>query len=1001
MKINILFIAILSCSCSLYNAQNQKKQQVKTTLKPTKVEERWAGVEKRKQLKERSILKNLQFRNVGPTSMSGRVTDIDANPDNPNEFYVAYASGGLWYTQNSGNTFIPIFDHEAVMTIGDIAVDWNTGNIWVGTGESNSSRSSYSGMGVYKSSDKGKTWQNVGLKDTHHIGRIIINPNNANQVWVAAIGHLYSSNAERGVFKTDDGGKTWKKTLYINENTGAIDLEINPKNPKELYTSVWRRERKAWNFVEGGAESGIYKSTDGGENWSLITGASSGFPQGNTNGRIGLSIYPQNPDILYSIIDNQAKRPKKESVDADEKLTLDKAKIKNITKEDFLALDNNSINEYLDHEGFPERYNAQSIKQLLQEDKIKISDVYNYTHNGNDDLFDIEIEGAQVYRSNDAGKTWFKTHSIDLDGLYYSYGYYFGQIWVSPKDSEKIVIAGVPILISHDGGKTFKSIDRFNVHADHHALWFNPKNDKHFIVGNDGGINFTLDNGQTYVKCNPIPVGQFYSVDYDTEKPYNVYGGLQDNGVHWGPSTNKFDPEKGIFENGDQFKLLLWGDGMQVRTDWRDNTTVYAGFQFGNYFRMNKKTGERKYLEMPRDLGEDQLRFNWEAPFQISRHLQDVLYYGSQKVYRSYDKGDTWTRISEDLTRGYTNAGNIPYSSLTTIEESPRKFGILYAGSDDGLGHLSKDGGNSWEKVIDKASYWITMIQPSAHQDGRVYASLNGYREDHFSPYLMVSEDFGKTWAELGKDLPLEPINVIREDLVNENLLYVGTDNGLYLSFDRGKSFMSSNNRFLPQVAVHDIKIHHRERELIVATHGRSIYIANAKPLQNLTPENLNKPLIFDHLNNITYRKDWGKIYNKFVTKEDEEFPINFYTKDAGVATLKVLSPAGLLLKTLTHQADKGVNFFNYDMSIDENSVNQLKTEQKYSKKIRKSDDGKFYWIPGKYIFELSINGATEKREIEIKEASKIKPKDSVPQGNTSPGEFRNWRRSMGIKKVI
>ena len=230
MKINILFIAILSCSCSLYNAQNQKKQQVKTTLKPTKVEERWAGVEKRKQLKERSILKNLQFRNVGPTSMSGRVTDIDANPDNPNEFYVAYASGGLWYTQNSGNTFIPIFDHEAVMTIGDIAVDWNTGNIWVGTGESNSSRSSYSGMGVYKSSDKGKTWQNVGLKDTHHIGRIIINPNNANQVWVAAIGHLYSSNAERGVFKTDDGGKTWKKTLYINENTGAIDLEINPKN---------------------------------------------------------------------------------------------------------------------------------------------------------------------------------------------------------------------------------------------------------------------------------------------------------------------------------------------------------------------------------------------------------------------------------------------------------------------------------------------------------------------------------------------------------------------------------------------------------------------------------------------------------------------------------------------------------------------------------------------------------------------------------------------------
>lgn len=1003
MRILLSILFAIGFVPNLFSQNNtEKKEVVKTLLKPTPTEERWAGNDKRQKLIENSILKNLQFRNVGPTSMSGRVTDIDANPDNPNEFFVAYASGGLWYTNNSGNTFKPLFDHEAVMTIGDIAVDWKTGTIYVGTGESNSSRSSYSGMGIYKSTNQGKTWENVGLKDTHHIGRIVIHPTNPNIVWVASIGHLYSPNAERGIFKTTDGGKTWKKTLYINDNTGAIDLAINPQNPDEVYSTMWRRDRKAWDFKESGAESGIYKSTDGGDTWKSITDAGSGFPQGDKKGRIGIAIYPKNPNIVYAIIDNNAIRPKTKKDNPEEKPALDKAKVKVITKEEFLALDNKTIEEYLENEGFPARYTADNIKQQLRENKIKVGDIYAYTHNGNDDLFDIQIEGAQVYRSNNAGNTWFKTHEMDLDGMYYTYGYYFGQIWVAPNNPDKVIIAGVPILKSLDGGKTFKSIDRFNVHADHHAIWFNPKDDKHFINGNDGGINYTLDGGNSYVKCNPIPVGQFYSVDYDLEKPYNVYGGLQDNGVYYGPSTNKFDPKKGLFENGDNFKLLVGGDGMQVRADWRDNATIYAGFQFGNYFRINRKTGERKYIETPRDLGEDMQRFNWEAPFQISRHIQDVLYFGSQKVYRSYDKGDTWHKISEDLTRGYKNTGNVPYSSLTSIEESPLKFGVIYTGSDDGMGYLTKDAGNTWTKIIDKPGFWISMVQPSTHKEARVYASMNGYREDHFLPYLMVSEDFGKTWAEFGKELPNEPVNVIREDPQNENLLYVGTDNGLYISFDRGKTFMSSNNKFLPNVAVHDVKIHHRDHELLVGTHGRSIYIANAKTLQNLTQENLQKSLIFDQPNTgLTHNRNWGRIFNKFADKEDEQYPIHFYSKDAGTATLKVKSPAGLVLKSITHQADKGLNYFNYDMSIDESQVDALKTEMKYSKSVKKADDGKYYWISGKYVLELNINGATEKREVEIKDAKKTKARDAVPQGESTPGEWRQWRRNYGIKKVV
>ncbi len=984
MKISTLSLGLLLLTSGVYA---QKKNSVQIT--PTSAEMRWKGFEQRKKLSENSFFKNLEFRNIGPVSMSGRITDLDVNPENPNEFYAAYASGGLWYTNNSGTTFTPVFDREAVMTIGDIAVDWKKKTIWIGTGESNSSRSSYSGMGIYKSSDAGKTWQNVGLMDSHHIGKIIINPDNPDELWVAAVGHLYSSNNERGIFKTKDGGKTWKKTLFLNDVSGAIDVQINPKKPHELFAAIWHRERKASDFKESGKESGIYKSEDGGETWKLLTAQNSGFPFGETNGRIGLAIFPQNPEIMYAVLDNQAKRPRTEKEETVKKV-LDKAKIKNISREEFIDLDEKDINAYLDEEGFPDKYTAKKLKQLLKDNKIKIQDIYNYTHNGNDDLFDIEIQGAEVYRSDNGGKSWKKTNEKNLDGLYYTYGYYFGNIYVSPSNPEKVIIGGVPLLMSENGGKNFKKIDKDNVHADHHAIWINPNDDKMMINGNDGGINMTYDNGKSWKKVNPIPVSQFYSIDYDMAIPYRVYGGMQDNGVWYGSSTNKFDYEEGQFYDGDGFKFLMGGDGMQARVDWRDNETVYTGFQFGNYFRINTKTGDRKYLEMPREIGEDALRFNWESPIQISRHSQDIIYFASQNVYRSMDKGENWTKISQDLTRNQPQ-GNVPFNTITNIEESPEKFGLLYAGTDDGLVWISKDGGNSWTKIMDKVGLWVSQLEPSTHSESRIYASLNGYREDHFEPYLFVSEDFGKTWTSISAQLPLEPINVIREDPKNENLLYVGTDNGLYISIDRGKSWMNANNSKLPNVAVHDLKIHHRDGDLIVGTHGRSIYIADIKLFQKLTSENASKNLIIKDLNEVRYNKNWGKSYSNYEDIRAQKYTVQFINKESGLAILKILNEKDEVLRILEQNISAGINSFVYDLSID---AAKAKSEQK------KADDGKIYLLPSKYKAEICVNGTCEKRDFEVKE-TKPKTKREVPQGDTSPGEFKKWRREAGWKKTL
>ena len=491
--------------------------------------------------------------------MSGRVADIAVNPNDPTEFYVGYASGGLWHTNNNGTTFTPILDNTPTQNIGDIAVDWNSRTIWVGTGEKNSSRSSYAGIGVIKSENNGKTWEYLGLTDTHHVSRIVINPNNPNEVLVGVIGHLYSPNQERGIYKTVDGGKSWKKTLYINQDTGIIDLAVAPNNPKVIYAASWQRERKAWNFNGNGQHSAIYKSTDGGDSWSKIS-ENNGFPNGKGVGRIGLAVYDD--DTVYAFHDSQFRRQKDlDKTSSVEKPTTDKLTkegLKTMLTDDFLSLEDKKLTQYLKTNRFPKKYNAENVKKMVQKGAIKPRDLAKYLENANTLLFDTPVVGAEVFLTTNGGKTWEKTHKGHLDGVYYSYGYYFGEIRVDPQDKNGIYIMGVPILKSKDGGKTFKSISRENVHSDHQALWINPKRQGHLINGNDGGLNMSYDDGASWTKLNVPSVRQFYAIHADNQQPYHVYGGLQDNGV-W-TAVHNARINKSWHQSGKNPTQQLWAE---------------------------------------------------------------------------------------------------------------------------------------------------------------------------------------------------------------------------------------------------------------------------------------------------------------------------------------------------------------------------------------------------------------------------------------------------------
>ncbi len=806
---------------------------VQAQIKATSAQERLKSIDQRKQLLSRSTLNETGFRNIGPSVMSGRVVDIEVNPQDPTEFYVAYASGGLWQTKNNGQSFTSIFDSVDVLTIGDIAVNWQNRHIWVGTGEVNSSRSTYAGLGVYRSSNNGKSWEYLGLPESHHIGKIQLSAKDPNTAWVAVLGHLYSESKERGIYKTTDAGKTWNQTLAIDANTGAIDVDIDPSNEQILYAAMWYRTRTASNFEESGKTSGIYKSTDGGDKWTLISTPTSGFPSGDGVGRIGLAVYPKNPSIVYAIVDNNFHQPDTAMQKAADTSRYVLRDFKTLTVDQFLALDDRKLNAFLKspRNGIPAKYSAESIKKDVKSGKLAPNCIWDYLYDANTALFETPIYGAQVYRSDNAGLSWVKTHEKPLD-LYSTYGYYFGKVFVSPSNPDKIAITGVSVLLSTDGGKTFNAIGKENVHSDHHFVWMNGQRDSHMIIGNDGGCNITYDNGAHWFKANTPAVGQFYNIAIDMAKPYNVYGGLQDNGTWFGSSATKENYD--WYDNGhNPYTMIGGGDGMQVQVDWRDNKTVYSGSQFGFYSRQNLATKERKAVRPMRDLGEPAVRYNWQSPILLSRHNQDVFYFGSNKFHRSMSKGDSLVTLSTDLTTNPAQ-GDVPFGTTTTISESPIRFGLIYVGTDDGNVQVSKDGGNSFSLISQKLpkGLYVSRVIASKFNVARVYVTLNGYRNDHFNAYVYQSDDYGTTWKQIMKDLPTEPVNVIKEDAVAEQVLYVGTDGGLYVSLDGGNSSMAWTKGLPASVPVHDLEIHPRDHEIILGTHGRSLYVGKLDALR-------------------------------------------------------------------------------------------------------------------------------------------------------------------------
>ncbi|MDB4015474.1 glycosyl hydrolase [Flavobacteriaceae bacterium] len=908
---------------------------------------------------QNSIVKNIPFENIGPKVMSGRIVALEVNPADPTEFYAAFASGGIWHTKDNGISFTSITDNAPTQNIGEIAMHWPSKTLWVGTGENNASRSSYAGIGMLKTTDNGISWEVKGLEDSHHIGKILINPNNPEEVVVGVTGHLYTPNAERGIYRSEDGGDSWEQVLFVNETSGIIDMSIVPNDFNIQYAAAWQKDRKAWNFSGNGSSSGIYKSTDAGKTWALISTDESGFPTGTGVGRIGLAVYDEN--TVYAIHDSQFRRPD----DAPKKANgLTKNDFKSMSKEAFLALQDKSLNAFLKENNFQEKYRAANLKNSVRNGLVMPKDLAIYLEDANALLFDTPVIGAEVFKSTDGGTTWTKTHTGYIDDLYYSYGYYFGHIHVAPKNGDKIYIYGVPLLTSDDGGASFSSIGKSNVHSDHHALWINPNKPGHLINGNDGGVNITYDDGAHWMKNNSTAVGQFYAINIDHEKPYNVYGGLQDNGV-WKGAHNARNDERWQATGHNPWTSIMGGDGMQVQIDNRNSNIVYTGYQFGNYFRLNLETKKRTYIQPKHELGEAPYRFNWQTPILLSSHNQDILYLGGNKLHRSLNQGDDWATISDDLTQG-GKKGNVAFGTLTTIAESPAQFGFLYTGSDDGYIHRSENGGGSWDRISDDLpqDLWVSRVIASEHQKERVYVTLNGYRNDDFAAYVYVSEDRGISWKSINKNLPNSPVNVIREDPNNDQILYLGNDQGVYVSFDQGQKWQPFN-KGLTTAAVHDLVVQPEANHLLVGTHGRSIYKADLAPFQKLNNAFLKQELALLDPEKVKHSKRWGSSYSSWRKVFEPETTFTAFAKTSGAYEMQIKDVKGTVLFSQKGTLDVGFNFVIYALEKDANGI------KNYNKKNKKSPsksakNGTHYLEKGTYSVEFTKGTIKRKKELHI-----------------------------------
>ncbi len=747
-------------------------------------------------------LNALAWRSIGPANMGGRVADIALAPGNPKVYLVGYATGGIWKTTNGGTTFAPIFDTYETSCIGSLAycdapanwAGWTDEQredaestealaeqgrakiIWVGTGEGNGRNSSSWGHGVYRSTDGGSSFTHLGLEATHDIPALAVHPDDPDTCYIAALGHLWGPNEERGVYKTSDGGATWDKVLYLDEHTGACDVLIDPKNPQRLFAAMYARKRTIGSFQSGGPEGGIYRSDDAGATWTELT---DGLP-GQT-GRIGLALYEADPSLVYAVVESE-------------------------------------------------------------EDGWFAKTWSNFHRQGG------------VFRSEDAGDTWTRQTDFNPRAFYYS------RLRVAPDNGERVYLLGSQLYVSDDGGKKFRSGIAGKPHVDFHAMRINPDDPDHLIIGTDGGVYTSLDGGGAWHFHNNMAVGQFYNVSVDMSDPYRVGGGLQDNGSWIGPSMSNLQTEGGseAITNA-QWQNIWWGDGFHVDFDPLDPNIVYAESQGGEIGRIHLDVGKSYSINPAAKEGQQRLRFNWNAPFFVSAHDPTTLYFAGNTVYKLTDRGEQWQRLSPDLSHRDVDVIDAVGSEAETagtvvsLAESPLQAGYLWAGTDDGRIHVTTNDGETWTDVTpaEVGGLYVSKIEPSHHHRDTAYVAIDGHRSDVFTPILLKTTDGGASWTSIAGDLPDgAPPKVVREDLRNPDVLYVGTERGIYVTIDGGGSggWVKLNAGSLPTVAVDDLKVHPREHDLVAGTHGRSVWILDdATPLSQLTDAVIQSPLhVFD-----------------------------------------------------------------------------------------------------------------------------------------------------------
>jgi photosystem II stability/assembly factor-like uncharacterized protein len=849
-----------------------------------------------------SLLGNLHWRSIGPANTGGRIDDLAVArvPGHPDAIYVATASGGVFKSTNQGTSWTPIFDRvDAMMSIGDVTVaPSNAAIVWVGTGEANNRQSSSWGDGVYKSIDGGRTWNASGLADTKHIGRIIVHPANPDIVYVAAVGHLWGSNSDRGVFKTIDGGQTWTKALYVDDNTGATDLVMDPQNPETLFAATYQRQRKAWGFNGGGPGSAIFRTRDGGATWTRL---SSGLPAGD-KGRIGLDIFRGDPRVVYAVVEASGRE-------------------------------------------------------------------------------------SGVYRSGDGGDTWEVWSNLNPRPMYYS------QIRADPKDRNRVYLLGSNrgLYVSDDGGKNFRDVFS-TVHSEDHALWIDPDDMNHLIVGGDGGVSISWDRGQTWLFRDNLPVGQFYEISADMQDPYTICGGLQDNG-HWCvPSATR--TRTGI-SNRDSFNIGS-GDGFYARIDPGDPRTAFIESQDGRANRVNLATLERQPVAPlpPERLKKgERERWNWNTPIVMSAFDPRVIYIGSHVVFHSTDRGLSWRPISPDLTAHVDRErlpmmgapvpehglsrhdGQTSFSTLTTIGESPLDAKLLYTGSDDGQVSVTKDGGQKWTNLTANlgtvpAGTYVSSVVPSRHAAGRVYATFDGHYNDDYRAYVMVSDDYGQTWRSITNGLPATAVHRLREHPRNARLLFAGHERGIHVSIDGGAGW-SSLNLNMPNVPVDDILIHPRDNDLIVGTHGRSLWILdNISSLEALTPESIKSdaflvPPARARLLTIYTPQAWFGAGQYFAPNPDFGAAIEYYLRDGAKddVRVRVTDGHGAVVRTLGGAAQPGLHRVSWDLRMESPIPDGAR--ETASTTVGAVAQGPLV-VPGVYTITIETGGRQLKGELKV-----------------------------------